>query len=159
MPIAATRGGANGDEHRLSAGDARREVIAERQPPGRDVARHQAVEPRLVDRHPPFAQGRELRTIGLHNRYLDAEFGEAGGRDQPDIAAADHCDAQNPGLRKRAAEMQHKAKRRASTAVIHSREKLSRGLYRRQRGLYRRGFGPIRLIPRTLPTHPNSETK
>ena len=90
MAVAAPGRRADGDEHRLGVVHRGCEVVGEREPAGGDVLRHQLVQAGLVDRHAAFMQGGELLGVGLHDRDVGAELGEAGAGDQADIAAADH---------------------------------------------------------------------
>ena len=50
------------------------------------------VEPGLVDRHLAPAQPLDLLGVNVHAPYVAAELGEAGRRDQADVAGADHPD-------------------------------------------------------------------
>ncbi len=98
MAVAAARRRADRDEHRLGLGDRAGEVVTEAQPAGTDVIGHQLVEPRFENRDATVTQCRKFRRVGLHHRHIDAEFRETCARHQPDIAAADHRDAQGPIL-------------------------------------------------------------
>jgi hypothetical protein len=63
MAVAAPRRGADRDEHRIRPRYRRREVGRKAQPPGRRVARHQLVEPRLVNRNVAAQQPLDLAGI------------------------------------------------------------------------------------------------
>jgi hypothetical protein len=90
VAVAAPRRRADGDEHRLGAVERRLEVGGEGEPAGRLVDRDELVEARLVDRHLAALQPRDLVGVLVDAGDRHAEFGEAGPRDEPDIARADH---------------------------------------------------------------------
>ena len=56
------------------------------------VLHEQLLEARLVDRHLTAAQSLDLGRVDVDAVHLAAELGKAGGRDQPDVAGADHPD-------------------------------------------------------------------
>ena len=66
------------------------EVGREVQPLG--VAREQLLQARLVDRHLAAAQALDLLGVDVHAPDVAAELGEAGRRDEADVAGADHSD-------------------------------------------------------------------
>jgi hypothetical protein len=90
MTITASRRRADGDEHRLGATDGGGQIRRKGEPSGGDIFLHQLVETRLVDRHTALMQGSQLGAINLYHRDVGAELGEAGPRNQADIASANH---------------------------------------------------------------------
>ena len=93
VAVAAARGRADGDEHRVGGFDRAGEIVAEFQPPGARIGGNQIVEPRLVDRHLAARQRRHLAGVLVDASHLMAEIGKAGPGDEADIAGADHGDA------------------------------------------------------------------
>ena len=93
MPVAAPRGRADGDEHRVGPGNSRREIGGEGKPARRSVIGHERVETRLEDRHFAPLQARDLAPILVDACDLDAELGEARPRDQPNIPGTDYRNA------------------------------------------------------------------
>ena len=80
-----------GARHRVPVG--RREV----EPAGGGVALHQLAQARLVERHRPAPQERDLFLVDVDDRDVVAEVGQAGGRRQPDIPGADDRDPAHGG--------------------------------------------------------------
>ena len=70
----------------------RRKLGREADPPHAQVALKQLLEARLVDRHTPATELLDPLRILVGAGDLPAEFGEAGGRDEADIARPDHAD-------------------------------------------------------------------
>ena len=66
------------------------ELGREVQAPG--VLGEQLLQAGLVDRHLPAPQPLDLGGVDVHAPDLAAELREAGGRDQADVAGADHSD-------------------------------------------------------------------
>ncbi len=60
MAVAAPRGRADGDEHRVGLAHRRSRIGGEGQPACAHVARHQLLQARLVDRHHAGLQPRDL---------------------------------------------------------------------------------------------------
>ena len=93
MPVAAPRGGADRDKHRIGPLDRQQKLGRKSQPRCRRVGRHQRIEPRLVDRHLAAPQPRNLCRIGVDTSHRDAEFGKTRARNQAHIPRPDHCNA------------------------------------------------------------------
>ena len=66
------------------------EVEREREPVA--IAAQQLLEPRLVQGHLAAAEPRDLVGVDVAAEHSVAEVGEAGGRDEPDVAHSDHAD-------------------------------------------------------------------
>jgi hypothetical protein len=109
VPVAAPGGGPHRDEDGVRCRDGRREIGREGEPALRDVAAHQILEARLVDRRAPGLEGLDLRGVLVDAADLVAEIGEAGPGDEADIAGADHRDAHGGSIF---------LKRRASAGAI-----------------------------------------
>ena len=92
VAVAAPAGRADRDEHQVGVGHRGRQVLVELEAPGRGVARHQRVQPGLIDRNLVAAQPPDLQLILVDAGDMVAELGEAGARYQADIAGPDHCD-------------------------------------------------------------------
>ena len=103
MAVAAASGRADGDEHRLRPGNRGCNVVAERQAPGGDVVRHQAVEPRLVNGDPARLQQRQLGRVHFNDGDVHPKVGKARARNEAHIAATDHRDTHRGLLSNRAA--------------------------------------------------------
>ena len=93
MAVTTAAGGADGDEHHLGAAHRLGQVAGEAQPAGADIARHQILQPRLIDRDLAAQQPFDLRLVIVDAHDRMAEFGKTGARHEPDIARADHRDA------------------------------------------------------------------
>jgi hypothetical protein len=93
VAVAAAGWRAHGEEHRVRAVHRFGEVRGEAEPPFARVVLHQPVEARLVDRDAALAQAGHLGGVGVHQADLDAEFREAGARDEADVAGPQHGDA------------------------------------------------------------------
>ena len=93
MPVPAPGWGTDRDEHRFDASHSRGQIVAEAQPPRRDVVGDQPIQARLVDGNTPIPQRFELGCVRLDDRDLDSEICEAGAGNQSDIPTTDHCDS------------------------------------------------------------------
>ncbi|MNQ97048.1 hypothetical protein D3C85_1126760 [compost metagenome] len=93
MAVAASRGGAHGDEDGVGAANGLGPVERKRQPAVADIGGDQILEPRLIDRHPPRVQLVDLARVLVDAGHDMAEVGETGPGNKPDVAGADHCDA------------------------------------------------------------------
>ena len=92
MTIAAARGRADGDEHRLGVRTAAARSAENASRPAATLFRDQRVEPGLDRSACARVQGRQLLGVGVDHGDVGAEFGKAGGGHEADIAAADHRD-------------------------------------------------------------------
>jgi len=92
MPVASPHRRAHGEEHEVRLAHRRRKLGREADPPHAQVALKQLLEARLVDRHMPATELLDPLRILVGAGNLPAEFGEAGGRDEADIARPDHAD-------------------------------------------------------------------
>ena len=92
MAVAAPRRRPDGDEHRFGAFDALGQVGREAQPAALGIGLDQGLEPRLPDRHHAGVEAVDLARVLVDAGHLVAEIGEAGARNEPDIAGADHRD-------------------------------------------------------------------
>jgi hypothetical protein len=90
MAVAAPGGRAHGDEYRVGAIDGGGQIGGEAQPPGGDVARHDLVEPGLVDRHLAAFEHGDLVGRLVDADDIMAEIRKAHPRNEADIARADH---------------------------------------------------------------------
>jgi hypothetical protein len=93
MPVAAARGRADGDEHRVGLADRLRRIGGEEQPALLDVILHQLIETRFEDRNLALLQARNFARVLIDARHRVAEIGEARAGDKAHIAGADHGDA------------------------------------------------------------------
>ena len=90
MAVAAPRGRADRDEHRVRVLDRRRDVLAEEQALLADVVRDDVLEPRLEDRNLPALQRLDLARVLVDAGHDMAEIGKARPGNQADIAATNH---------------------------------------------------------------------
>ena len=86
MAVAAPRGRADRDEHRLGVGDRGGEIGREGQALLAHVAGDEILQARLVDRHDAPAQRRDLALVEIDADGRVAEVREAGAGDEPDVA-------------------------------------------------------------------------
>jgi hypothetical protein len=98
MPVAAARRGADGDEHRVGAGQRLGKVEGELEPACGDVLGDELVETRLEDRDAPFTQRRDFACVLVDAAHLMAEIGKARAGYQADVARADHHDSHGSPL-------------------------------------------------------------
>ncbi len=94
MAIAAAHRRADGEEDDVGVGHRRPELGREDDAPGLQIAGEQRVEARLVDRHLALEEPGDARLVLVDAGDTPAELGEAGRRDEPDIARADHADVE-----------------------------------------------------------------
>src|SRR5262249_34489277 len=92
MSIAATRGCADRDENSLRCGDGRGQLRGEGETPLARVANDEIMEARFKDWDIATVQGRDPFSVLIHAGHVVAKIGKTSTRDQPDIAAANHCD-------------------------------------------------------------------
>ena len=92
MAVTAPRRRADGNEYRLRARHRASEIGGERQSPRRDIAPDELVESRLVDRHPPRLERRDLRRVLVDAHHIVPEVRQTRPRHQADIARTDHHD-------------------------------------------------------------------
>src|SRR4051812_38271211 len=90
MPVAAPGGGPDGDEDGGCAIQSLRQVRGERQPALPHVRGNQLLEPRLEDRDLARIQGVDLAGVLVDASHLMAKVGNAGARDEADIACSNH---------------------------------------------------------------------
>jgi hypothetical protein len=76
--VTMTAGRADGDEDRVGAVDRLGELGGEAQPAAFDVARHELVEPRLVDWHHALLERVDLGGVLVDADDVMAEIGKAG---------------------------------------------------------------------------------
>jgi hypothetical protein len=86
MPVAAPRGCADRDKHRIGARDCRRQIGGERQPPRRHIGRHQGRQTRLKNRHRAALQTRNLCRILVDAAHSNPKFRKTRPRYQPHIS-------------------------------------------------------------------------
>ncbi|CAO4144681.1 hypothetical protein LPLAFNJD_LOCUS1752 [Methylorubrum aminovorans] len=91
--VAAARRGAHRDEHGLGLRHGGSEVCRESEASGADVLGDEGVEAGFVDGHAALVEGFDLVGILVDADDLVAEIGEAGARDEADIARANDRDA------------------------------------------------------------------
>ena len=84
---------AHGDEHDFGTLDRSRGVGGELEPAGRVVGLDHWFEAGLVDRDDAMVQSLDLGGIDVHAHNIMADLGQAGARDQPDIAGTKNRDA------------------------------------------------------------------
>ena len=91
MAVAAPRRRADGDEHRVGLAHrvAASSVVKDSRP-ARTFLATSSGKPRLEDRHLALPKRRDLVGVLVDAGHDVAEIGEAGARDEPDIAGADH---------------------------------------------------------------------
>src|SRR5712691_12766344 len=75
-----------------------RKIGGEGEALGLEVAREQLLEARLVDGRPSLAEGLHLRLVDVDADHHMSGLGEAGARDQADVAGSHHCDAHAPSV-------------------------------------------------------------
>ena len=93
MAVAAPRGRADGDEHRLGRRYGASEVGREGQPVLAHVLVDQLRQSRLEDRHLAARQRSDLVGVVVDAGHGVPEIGKAGPRYEADISGADHCHA------------------------------------------------------------------
>ncbi len=86
MAVAAARGRADGDEHRVGGFDGAGKIGGEGEALGGNVAGDELVEAGLIDRHFALFQAGDLTLVQIDADHFDAEFREAGAGDKSDIA-------------------------------------------------------------------------
>ena len=94
MAVAAAHRRADREEDDVGLGDRGTELVGEQQAPSLHVAGEQIVEARLVDRRLAASQLGKPVWVLVDACDRPAELGEAGRRDKPDVAGADHADVQ-----------------------------------------------------------------
>jgi hypothetical protein len=87
--VAAPRRRRDGDEDRLRLRHGRFEIAGEMQPAGLPVGMNEAVEPGFVNGDASGIEIIDPRRIMVDAEDIEAKFGEAGARNQPDIAGPD----------------------------------------------------------------------
>ena len=93
VAVAAPRGRADGDEHRLRCLDRAGKVGREGQPVLAHVLGDQLRQAGLEDRHLAALQRRNLVGVVVDAGHGVAEVGKAGPRHKADISGSDHCHA------------------------------------------------------------------
>ena len=91
VTVAAPHRRADGEEHEVGFADRRGKLGREADPPHAQIALEQLFEPRLVDRHAALAELLDPAGILVDASDLPAEFREAGGGDEADIARPNHA--------------------------------------------------------------------
>ena len=92
MAVAAPRGGADRDEHRLGLRDPVAELFAERQPAVLDIGFDQRFEARFPDWHLPRVEAVDLGGVLVDAAHFMPEVGEARAGNEAYITSADHRD-------------------------------------------------------------------
>ena len=85
---------ADGDEDGPRRADGLGQVGGEAQPSFVDVLADDRVEPGLVDRDLPLAQGFDLPDVDVDADHVVAEVGQTGAGDETDVSGADDRDVQ-----------------------------------------------------------------
>ena len=80
---------ADGDEVRVGLVEAGGDLGREAKPPGALVAANEIGQPRLVDRDDAVLELADPLGIDVHAEDVVPELGEAGSRDEPDVADAE----------------------------------------------------------------------
>ena len=74
VTIPAARGCADGDEHRIGAGDGGFNVGGEGETAGGDIVGHQRIEPRFIDGNLALQQASNLALVLVHADNVHAKF-------------------------------------------------------------------------------------
>src|SRR3546814_5853182 len=85
-------GSADGDEHDVGSAHCFGKLGGEGEIARRSIARHQAVEPGLVNGIAAGAQAGDLVRVLVEAGHMMAEIGKTRARNEPDITAPDHYD-------------------------------------------------------------------
>ncbi len=115
VAVAATRRGADRDEHRVGRRHRLGESVVKDRRPWRALLRDEVVEPGLEDRNFAALQGSDLRRVLVDAGHLVAEIGKAGARHEPDIAGADHRDMHQAASPMPSNSSRHRARARGGS--------------------------------------------
>jgi len=91
MTIAPARRGTHRDKNGITVADGFREIGRKGEPLCIHIALHQIGQPRFVDRHDIVVEVFDLLLVLVDADHIMAEIGEAGARNQADIARTYHC--------------------------------------------------------------------
>jgi len=93
MTITSARRCADCDKNRVSCRYGRSDVRRKGEAPSTCVVGNEVIETRLKDRNRASVQRRNLLLVFIDAGYVVTKISKASTRDEPNVAAANHCDA------------------------------------------------------------------
>ena len=96
MPVAAPCRGADSNKHRIGIAHSWPHIHREAQTACADIAVHEILKARLINRHDPVFNPGDLVCILVDAGHIKTEFRETGPRNKPDISGSNYSKFQRP---------------------------------------------------------------